>query len=68
MGSQAERELASGGMAHDDDTIQVQVVALGDLPKKAIAVHNIFKRPRPPSALVADAAVFQIPSRQAFGS
>jgi hypothetical protein len=68
MRRQAERELASGGVSHNDDLAGIEMVCGRALQKEMIGRPDILERTRPGSAFIAYAAVFEIRRRVAIGS
>ncbi len=68
MSGEAQRQLASSGVAHHDYLRGVQFGALGDLGDVAVTVADILEGARPAAARVAHTAILHVPGRESFGS
>src|ERR1700690_2251069 len=68
MRGQAQGQLASGGMSHHDQSVQVDLEAGMLLQQKTVGRANVLKRPRPSTADVAYAPVFNIEGSEAGGA
>jgi len=64
---QAQCQVSPGRVSYRQNAAFVQAVFLGKLSQKAISVHDVTKRAGPPTPIVADSPVFQIPCRQTLG-
>jgi hypothetical protein len=60
VGGQAERQLRSGGMAHDDETIGIKIEMRPLLENKSIGRADVFERSRPSAAGVANTPVLDV--------
>jgi hypothetical protein len=65
-GGEPESELASGGVADDDDSREIEVVGGGELGEGVGSGADILIRAGPASAGVADTAVFDVPGGDAL--
>src|SRR5215470_13943128 len=65
---QAQRKLASSRMTGHHSLRNVEVVALGDLRKKAVTADDVLERSRPSAASIANSPILQIEGRHAFRS
>jgi hypothetical protein len=65
-GGEAEGQLTSGGVSHDDELLRIEVVLPGVLSQKLVGTAYVSKGVGPASTFIADTAIFEVCGGQAF--